>query len=184
MNTVADFLNELYNKHIQPQPDTCLYAIIDKEKEKETPKGKYSGVISLNATNPTNAVTEIGVLIFPAAQRTHVASNAIGLILQYTLDAPSAGGLGLRCVEWKCHTGNEASRKTALRMGFQFEGVARWDRVFPGAAAGVGAPVDALEKRNGTSHEAPGRHTAVYSIVWDEWDEKRPQVVAQMERRS
>ncbi|CRG85958.1 hypothetical protein PISL3812_02961 [Talaromyces islandicus] len=185
----ADFMNELYNKYIQSMPDTCLYAIINKvtaqeETEIETGKGKgkgqYAGVISLNATNPTNAVTEIGVMIFPAWQRTHVATNAIGLLLQYTLDPPSAGGLGLRRVEWKCHAGNEASRKTAARMGFELEGILRWDRVFPGGA--VVLPVDALEKRNGTTGEVPGRHTAIYSIVWDEWEEKRPQVVAQMER--
>ncbi|QKX56788.1 uncharacterized protein TRUGW13939_03895 [Talaromyces rugulosus] len=179
MKSEADFMNELYNKYIQPMPDTCLYAIINKSATQPETQ-KYAGVISLNATNPTNAVTEIGVMIFPASQRTHVATNAIGLLLQYTLDPPSAGGLGLRRVEWKCHAGNEASRKIALRMGFELEGIARWDRVFPGGA--VVLPVDALEKRNGTTGEVPGRHTAIYSIVWDEWDEKRPQVVAQMER--
>jgi hypothetical protein len=42
--------------------------------------------------------------------------------------------------------------------------------------------VEALEKMNGTKGELPGRHTAVFSIVWEEWDEKRPKVVAEMER--
>jgi hypothetical protein len=41
--------------------------------------------------------------------------------------------------------------------------------------------VEALEKRNGTKGELLGRHTAIYSIVWDEWDEMRPKVVALME---
>jgi hypothetical protein len=41
--------------------------------------------------------------------------------------------------------------------------------------------VEALEKRNGTKRELLGRHTAIYSIVWDEWDEKRPKVVTLME---
>jgi RimJ/RimL family protein N-acetyltransferase len=106
----------------------------------------------------------MGIMIFPSFQRTHVASNAIGLLLQYTLDPPSSGGLGLRRVEWKCHAGNEASRKVALRMGFELEGVLRWERAFPGST--VGLAVDALEKRNGSSGESPGRHTAVFSIVW------------------
>jgi hypothetical protein len=66
-------------------------------------------------------------------------------------------------------------------MGFEFEGVARWQRVFPGGE--VALPVEALEKRNGTKGELPGRHTAIYSIVWDEWDEKRPMVVALMEQK-
>lgn len=47
----------------------------------------------------------------------------------------------------------------------------------------IALPMEALEKRNGTRGELPGRHTAVFSIVWDEWDEKRPKVVTQMERK-
>lgn len=138
--------------------------------------------MALTTTDPANASTEIGIIIFPAFQRSHVSSNAIGLMLQYTLDPPSAGGLGLRRVEWKCHSENESSRRAALRMGFELEGTLRWERVFPGGA--VGLPVDAFEKRNGTSGEAPGRHTAIFSIVWDEWDEKRVKVVGIMERKS
>ena len=65
-------------------------------------------------------------------------------------------------------------------MGFEFEGVLRWDKIFYGKT--IGLPVDALEKRNGSSGEVIGRHTAIFSIVWDEWEEKRPKVVKQMER--
>jgi len=137
--------------------------------------------MALSDTNPTNAVTEIGVIIFPAFQRTHVATNAIGLLLLWTLDPPSLGGLGLRRVVWQTHTENVTSRNAALRMGFEFEGIARWQRVFPGGK--VALPVEALEKRNGTKGEAPGRHTAIFSIVWDEWDDKRPKVLALMEQK-
>jgi hypothetical protein len=68
-----------------------------------------------------------------------------------------------------------------LRMGFEFEGIARWERVSPRCKAAL--PVEALEKRNDTKGELPGRHTANFSIVWDEWDEKRPKIVAMMERK-
>jgi hypothetical protein len=51
------------------------------------------------------------------------------------------------------------------------------------SAGTIALPVDALERRNGTKGEQPGRHTAVFSIVWDEWDEKRPKVIAQMKRK-
>jgi hypothetical protein len=47
----------------------------------------------------------------------------------------------------------------------------------------VALPVEALEKRDGTKGETPGRHTAVFSIVWDEWDDRRPKVVALVERK-
>jgi RimJ/RimL family protein N-acetyltransferase len=91
------------------------------------------------------------------------------------------GGLGLRRVEWQTHADNAASRRAALRIGFEFEGIVRWQRVFPRCE--VALPVEALEKRNGTKGELPGRHTTVFSIVWDEWDDKRPNVVALMERK-
>jgi RimJ/RimL family protein N-acetyltransferase len=182
MNTEADFMREFYDKHINASPEDCLYAIFDKV----TAAGKeddnnYAGTIALSATNPVNAVTEIGVLIFPEFQRTHVATNAIGLMLLWTLDPPSAGGLGLRRVEWKTHAENTASRRAALRIGFEFEGILRWQRVFPGGKFAL--PVEALEKRNGTKGEVPGRHTAIFSIVWDEWDDKRPKIVTMMERK-
>ncbi|KAJ5925886.1 acyl-CoA N-acyltransferase [Penicillium verhagenii] len=159
---------------IRASPADCLYAIIDKSSI----VGEYAGTIALTSTDVTYATTEIGIMIFSKFQRSHVATNAIGLLLQYTLDPPSAGGLGLRRVEWKCHSENAASRKAALRMGFEFEGIARWHRTFA-----IGSPVEALEKRNGTQGELPGRHTASYSIVWEEWDAKRSTVVAQMERK-
>jgi RimJ/RimL family protein N-acetyltransferase len=183
MDAEVDFIREFYDKHISASSEDCLYAIFDKVTApgKENSYSNYAGIVALSATNPVNAVTEIGVIIFPAFQRTHVATNAIGLLLLWTLDPPSAGGLGLRRVEWKTHAENAGSRRAALRMGFESEGIARWERVFPRGK--VALSVEALEKRNGTKGELPGRHTAIFSIVWDEWDNKRPKVVALMERK-
>ncbi|KAJ9612155.1 hypothetical protein H2200_003752 [Cladophialophora chaetospira] len=182
INTEEDFMEEVY-KSISSSSADCLYAVIDKvaASGEGSTSGKFAGVISLTSTDPSNAVTEIGVMISPAFQRTHVATNAIGLFLLWILDPPSAGGLGLRRVVWQTHADNAGSRRTALRMGFEFEGVARWQRTFPGGRIALSA--EALRVRNGTKEEQPGRHTAVFSIVWDEWEEKRPKVLAQMERK-
>ncbi|EXJ74248.1 uncharacterized protein A1O5_02544 [Cladophialophora psammophila CBS 110553] len=181
INDEADFMR-LY-EGISSSPGDCLFAVIDKVASpgEVGVNGKFAGVVSLIGTNKDDAVTEMGVIIFPAFQRTHVATNAIGLLLLWTLDPPSAGGLGLRRVAWRAHAENAASRRTALRIGFEFEGIARWDRVFPRGKVALSA--EALRIKNGTQEEQPGRHTAVFSIVWDEWDEKRPQVVALMGRR-
>jgi RimJ/RimL family protein N-acetyltransferase len=176
---------DFYDKFIGGSADECLFAISDKtgvRGKQLADGGAYAGVILLTSTNAENASTEIGVIVFPEYQRTHVATNAIGLLLQWTLDPPPAGGLGLRRVEWRAHVDNRVSRATAERFGFELEGIARWQRVLPNSKTGL--PVDALEKRNGTSGEHPGRHTAIYSLVWDEWDDKRPAVVALMERRA
>ncbi|OJJ46437.1 hypothetical protein ASPZODRAFT_116956 [Penicilliopsis zonata CBS 506.65] len=171
-----EFRTNLYDKYIAHSPAECLYAVIDKKTQ------QVAGMVGLVSTNPVNAVTEIAIVISPDFHRTYVSSNAVGLLLLYALDPPSKGGLGLRRVEWQCHADNEASRRTATRMGFELEGILRWHRVMPIGTEGVSLSVDALEKRNGTVGEMPGRHTAFFSIVWEEWEEKRPKVVAQMER--
>ncbi|KIW83641.1 hypothetical protein Z517_02887 [Fonsecaea pedrosoi CBS 271.37] len=182
INDEADFLREVY-EGIHASPADCLFAVMDKVVSPEAldTSAKFAGVVSLTATNPVNAVTEVGAMIFPAFQRTHVATNAIGLLLFWTLDPPSTGGLGLRRVIWQSHAGNDVSRRAALRIGFEFEGIARWDRVFPRGKVALSA--EALRLRNGTQEEQPGRHTAVYSIVWDEWEDKRPKIAALMEKR-
>jgi RimJ/RimL family protein N-acetyltransferase len=181
IETEADFLREFYDP-IRTSPKECLYAIIDKaDAFEDNPEGKYAGIASLSASNPNNATVDMGAIVFPEFQRTHVTTNVIGLLLMHSLDPPSAGGLGLRRVEWKCHAGNAASRRAASRMGFELEGILRWQCVLPRGT--IALPVEALERRNGTKGEQPGRHTAVFSIVWDEWDEKRPKVIAQMKRK-
>jgi RimJ/RimL family protein N-acetyltransferase len=60
------------------------------------------------------------------------------------LDPPSAGGLGLRRVVWQTHSENEASKNAAVRMGFEFEGIARWHRIFPGGT--VGSTVERMDQ--------------------------------------
>jgi RimJ/RimL family protein N-acetyltransferase len=182
MQTEEDFVREFYNKGFS-SAESCLYAVLDKVTASEDDRNsiEYAGVISLSATDTLNASTEIGVIIFPKFQRTHVATNAIGLMLMWTLDPPSSEGLGLRRVEWRTHAENMASKNVALRMGFELEGILRWHRVFPGGTLSL--PLEGLEKRNGTKGELPGRHTAIFSIVWEEWDEKRPRIVVLMERK-
>ncbi|CAK7199899.1 hypothetical protein SEUCBS139899_002586 [Sporothrix eucalyptigena] len=184
MNTVDDFLNEVYNG-IAASPADCLYAVIDKTKNTDSVEDSFAGVVSLNDTSKEFASTELGILLFPKFHRSHVASNAIGLSLLYLLDPPSQGGLGLRRVLWQANVKNEPSRRLASRMGFELEGVLRWRRTLPPIRAcqeGQGEDASKLAARNGTrpEDEPQGRHTAVYSLVWDEWDEKRPGVVALM----
>lgn len=184
IKTDEDFLNKVYNS-IRDSED-CLYAIYDKTKAPESGSEQldidhYAGVVSLNSTNPVNAVTEIGIIVFPSFQRAHVATNAVGLFLCWTLDPPSGGGLGLRRVEWMTHSENKPSRKLAERMGLELEGIARWNRTVPEGKIGICA--EALERRNGTNGELRGRHTAIYSMVWDEWEGKRSKVVDLMDQR-
>jgi RimJ/RimL family protein N-acetyltransferase len=50
-------------------------------------------------------------------QRSKANVESTYLLLRHAFD------LGYRRVEWKCDSLNERSRRSALRMGFQFEGI-------------------------------------------------------------
>ncbi|PFH45122.1 hypothetical protein AMATHDRAFT_71982 [Amanita thiersii Skay4041] len=59
-------------------------------------------------------------MILSPFQRTRVTSNAVGLLLPYCLDVPSAEGLGLRRVVWQASVLNSKSVKVANRMRLRF----------------------------------------------------------------
>lgn len=104
----------------------------------------------------------IQVIVFPAYQRTFVATNAVGLLLQYGLDAPSQGGLGLRRVQWQAAADNEASIRLAKRMLMTFEGIARWERTIDPGKMGNGVDIERLREAEryspgGSGVQRPGR---------------------------
>lgn len=67
---------------------------------------------------PLDLKIELGSISYsPIAQRTGANVEATYLMLKH------AFGLGYRRLEWKCNALNERSRRAALRMGFQFEGI-------------------------------------------------------------
>ena len=113
-----------------------------------------------------------------------MTSNAVGLLLAYTLDAPPDGGLGLRRCQWQAHARNEASRRVATRMGFTFEGVQRFQRVIPSHKPGNGVDLSRLLLPEATGPKlGQARDTAVFAHYCDEWAEKRGQVLRTMEPR-
>ena len=150
---------------VRRDPTWILFAIIDKARE-----GKFAGLIGLINTSPANLSAEIGwILVFPAFQRTYVTSNAIGLVLHYCLELPSAPqrpGLGFRRIQWTAHPDNEASRRTAKRMGFREEGVLRWSWVLPEGYEGNG-----IAPREGDPKSSRlGRNSVVLSLCADDWE--------------
>jgi RimJ/RimL family protein N-acetyltransferase len=110
-----------------------------------------------------------------------VTSNAVGVLIAYTLDAPP-NGLGLRRCQWQTNASNEASRRVGKRMGFTFEGVQRFQRVIPSHKKGNGADLSFLPETTG-SRLGQARDTAVFAHYCDEWAEKRKDVMRMMEPR-
>ena len=160
-------------RQVRRNPSNILFAILDKTRpDVEHPEfegGSLAGVLGLFYTSDANLLTEIAfVAILPAFQRTHVASNAAGILMRYCLELPSASppGLGLRRVQWCAHSRNVKSAKLAERMGFKREGVLRWMYVMPEELRRDGDEVTG----EGRSADKPGRHTLVLSVCWDDWE--------------
>lgn len=95
----------------------------------------FAGVVNYWIANRRTLSAEIGsVMTTVAYRRTHVTTQAAGLLMAYALTPPgktstllggSEGGLGLRRIQWTAFPFNEPSIKCALRLGFSAEGVLR-----------------------------------------------------------
>lgn len=198
--TLAEF-EAMYKTVIEPDPTKIMFAVLAKSSPSDQ-IGTVAGIIGLLNASPENALVELGFVIpsssippyphlpnreqqittLPAFQRTLVTSNALGLLLAYTLDPPPLG-LGLRRSQWQAHALNEASRRVALRMQYTFEGIQRFQRVIPITKKGSGFDVSRLPESTGTVL-GQARDTAIYAHYCDEWAEKREVVFRLMEPRS
>ena len=87
----------------------------------------------------------------PLLQRTRAATEAIFLLMQYAMEQ-----LNYQRLVWRCSVFNQASMKAAARYGFKPEGIWR------GAAFSKGRRQD----------------LAWYSIIADEWPERRAAIEA------
>ena len=112
---------------------SIIFAIIDRTGAPSIPglDGALAGIVGYLNSEPMNLPTEIrSVFVLPPFQKTRVASTAVGLMLQFALEPMEKGGLGLRTVQWQIKSLNTASRRLAEKVGFRFEGILRWQRVF------------------------------------------------------
>jgi len=148
------------------------------------PNPTPAGIVGLLDASPENLTVEIGpVIAFSKYQRTHLTSNMVGLLLQFCLELPEDGGLGLRRVQWQANVENTVSVKAGLRMGFRQEGVKRWERI---VMASVGKPntVERLPREGDPRRADFGRHTAVLGLCWDDWEDgTREKVLGLMKPR-
>ncbi|KAI6131757.1 acyl-CoA N-acyltransferase [Pisolithus thermaeus] len=174
--SATKFVETLIEGRIRPNPANTLYAIIDKTRshpDSPSPsQADFAGVIGYLNTDVSNLKTEIGFIkILPPFQRTHVTTNAIGLLMQYALNQPSyvhAPGLGLRRVQWQANALNLKSIRVAERIGFKREGTLRWDRALP---VGEGKVGNGAQLREGDPKpEKVGRHTTILATCWDDWE--------------
>ena len=94
----------------------------------QTETQKQVGTVGLLNIHPEHGRVEIGHVWFtPTVHKTKVNTETQYLLLRYLFDE-----LKYRRVEWKCDARNHASRTTAARMGFIFEGRFRQHMVLRG----------------------------------------------------
>jgi RimJ/RimL family protein N-acetyltransferase len=181
-STAEEFVTEVIEARCQPNPGIIIFAIIDKSDNAQSTHakvvGNLAGIIGFMNTSKQHASTEIGFAItLPAYQRTHIATHAVGLLLQYALDLPPTG-LGLRRVQWQAGPESLASVGVAEKLGFRKEAFIRWQRAFP-------AGKDGKMGRDGECNETAkkrGRDTVLLAVCWDDWEERvREKVMALIE---
>lgn len=191
-----------YTQTIQPARNATIFAIVlrpgtsirnrNTNDDFQIMNETFAGTTGLLNTVANHAVTELGhVLIFPRFQHTWVQSTANALLLSHLLD-PAPRDLGLRRVQWQCNVANSASRGAAAKLGFELEGICRWQRAMEVGweQRGVGRRgAHQMDGRQRRDEEVPrrvrianandgrieevevgfGRHSAVYSMCWDDW---------------
>ncbi|KAF8582949.1 acyl-CoA N-acyltransferase [Ramaria rubella] len=179
-----DFLHWYNSRILSDAAHTTLFAVFDKTRPSQETvvdhrnqgiiaskfPGALAGIVGLLNASPQHASIELGfIIILPEFQHTHVARNAIGLLLHYCLDLPAQGGLGLRRVQWQANSNNIRSIRAAEKMGFVKEGIIRWQRVLPSHKEGK-------HTREGDPIQGPGRDTALLAICHDDWNTVREKV--------
>jgi len=185
-------LDQLLFKRIAPDSSLALYAVLDKTSINagtgDTGKGNeyaFAGTIGWINAFAQHLTAEIGfVTIFPAFQRKGIATQAAGLMLQYALDLPSSGGLGLRRVQWHAYAENSKSVRLAESLGFVKEGLFRWYRVHHESNVSIEGTSMYRPRTGDPRQEQPGRNAVMLAICWDDWEKDRERIVALVESAS
>jgi RimJ/RimL family protein N-acetyltransferase len=85
------------------------------------------GTLSFMSNSPANLKIEIGhIWISPVMQGSGVIYEAVYLMLRHCFE------LGYRRLEWKTDSLNERSRRTALNIGFRYEGTQEYHMITRG----------------------------------------------------
>lgn len=183
-NRAADFISD-YNENFRENDKQALLAIVLKAgtitrtdsitgetSSFDVEEGTFAGFSGLEG-QPERATADLGALILSTFHRTFVGTNANALLLHHLLDGQSQGGLGLRRVQWQANASNEASVRMAKRLGFQLEGLIRWQQIMPiGKVGSEGAEIDreGLPRVGWDGRDwGAGRHTALLALCWDDW---------------
>ncbi|KAK1221550.1 hypothetical protein PQX77_015669 [Marasmius sp. AFHP31] len=167
--STEDFLENLWEGRLKKNFGDAYFVVYDKTRLDENQKPQMAGTIAFINSSAEDLSTEIGcIVVFPQFQRTHVTSNAVGLMMHYALDLPKDGGIGCRRVQWMANALNSASVGFAKKMGFELEGIIKWHRVISQSKA-VGHNGSAIREGDPRGGHL-ARDTAMLATYWDVWE--------------
>lgn len=116
---------EAFQAWLAPQDestDPLVFALVDKAS------GTAQGMASYLRIASGWASCEVGSIWYaPSLVRSRAATEAMYLMARHVFE-----DLGYRRYEWKCDSHNAASRRAALRLGFQYEGLFRQHLIYKG----------------------------------------------------
>lgn len=116
---------EEFQKHVRSLAESTQavhFAIVNRRT------GRAMGSFCLTRIDAENGVAEVGLVVFsPGMQKTVMSTEAHYLLLRHAFES-----LQYRRLEWKCDVCNEPSKRAALRLGFQHEGMFRQTAVWKG----------------------------------------------------
>ena len=116
----------------------------------------FCGLATYLRIKPEIGTIEVGYITYaPNLQRTIEATEAMYLMMKNVFE-----NLGYRRYEWKCDTLNKKSKRSALRLGFKFEGVFRQATIY--------------KNRN--------RDSAWFSIIDKEWKSRKKKYLEYLKR--
>ena len=145
---ILSLKNYLINNKLTGNP--FFYAIYSKRLK------SFCGLATYLRIKPKIGTIEVGYITYaPNLQRTVEATEAMYLMMQNVFE-----NLGYRRYEWKCDNLNKKSKKSALRLGFKFEGVFRQATIY--------------KKRN--------RDSAWFSIIDKEWKSRKKKYLEYLKR--
>jgi RimJ/RimL family protein N-acetyltransferase len=132
---------DIHVKRAAASKDPLFFAIVDRGS------GSAVGYAAYMRIEPLHRVIEVGSILYaPRLQQTALATEAMYLMARHIFE-----DLGYRRYEWKCNALNAPSRRSALRLGFTFEGIFRQHLI--------------VKSRN--------RDTAWFSMLDSEWPARK-----------
>ena len=115
---ISSLKNYLISDKLTGNP--FFYAIYSKRLK------SFCGLATYLRIKPEIGTIEVGYITYaPNLQRTVEATEAMYLMMENAFE-----NLGYRRYEWKCDTLNKKSKRSALRLGFKFEGVFRQATIY------------------------------------------------------